>query len=96
MLPLVAYEGSHVNADLRVVRHAQASGGESQHLRDARPALQHDAQDDGFAGWRVVDHVAHPGQDRQTRRLRVACHRRLERLHSHLEEADRLAGRVGT
>src|SRR6266852_1230113 len=70
--------------------------GESQHLRDARPALQHDAQDDGFAGWRVVDHVAHPGQDRQTRGLRVACDRRLKRLHPHLEEADRLAGRVGT
>src|SRR5713101_1077062 len=95
VVALVTYEGSHVNADLRVVRHAQASGGESQHLRDARPALQHDAQDDGFANWSVVDHVAHPGQDRQARGLRVACDRRLKRLHSHLEEPNRLAGRFG-
>ena len=69
VVALVAYEGSHVNADLRVVRHAQTSGGEPQHLRDARAALQHDAQDDGFTSWGVVDHVAHPGQDRQPRGL---------------------------
>src|SRR6266849_4441888 len=96
VVALVAYEGGDVDPDLRVVGHAQASGGESQHLRDPRATLQHDAQDDGFACWRVVDHVAHPGQDRQARGLRVASHRRLKRLYSHLEETNRLTGRVGT
>src|SRR5579863_9799549 len=84
---LVAYEGSHINADLRVVRQTQASGGQSQNLRNSRTTLEHDAQDDGFTRWRVVNHVAHPGQDRQARSFRVACHRRLKRLYSHLEEA---------
>src|SRR6266568_7231650 len=96
VLAFVAYEGSHINTDLRVVGHTQASGGESQNLRDARTTLQHNAQDDGLTGWRVIDHVAHPGQDRQSCGLGVARHRRLKWLHSHLEETDRLAGRVGT
>src|SRR2546422_6589823 len=42
--------------------------------------LEHDAQDDGFARWRMVDHVAHPSQDCQACGFRVACHRRLKRL----------------
>jgi hypothetical protein len=49
-----------------------------------------------LACWRMVDHVAHPSQDRQPHGFRVARHRRLERLYSHLEETDRLARGVGT
>src|SRR5712691_410606 len=96
VVALVAYKGSHVNPDLRVMRKAQAPRSKSQNLRDPRATLQQDAQDDGFANWSVVDHVAHPGQDRQACGFRVAGDRRLKRLHSHLEESDRLASQVGT
>src|SRR4051812_11725331 len=96
VVALVAYENSHVNPDLRVVRKTETPGGETQNLRDPRATLQQDAQDDGLASWSVVDHVAHPGQDRQAYGFRVTGDRRLKRLHSHLEEPDRLARRVGT
>ena len=68
------------------------AGGQSKDLRDARAALQQEAQDDGLTRWGVVDHVPHPGQNRQPRRLRVACHRWLQWLPLHLEEANGLAG----
>src|SRR6266567_9070608 len=96
VVALVAYKRSHVNSDLRVVRQAQAPRSESQHLRDPRATLQQHAQDDGFASWSVIDHVADPGQDRQACGFRVTGDRRLKRLHSHLEEPERLASRGGT
>src|SRR6266567_3891537 len=96
VVALVAYERSHVNPDLRVVRQAQTPSSERQNLRDPRATLQQHAQDDGFASWSVIDHVAHPCQDRQACGFRVEGDRRLKRLHSHLEEPDRLAGRVST
>jgi len=47
------------------------------------PLSSRNAQDDRLTRWGVVDHVPHPGQNCQPRRLRVACHRWLHRLPPH-------------
>jgi hypothetical protein len=92
VLAFVANEGGHINSNLRVVGYTQASGGESQNIRDARSTFKQHAHGDGLASWRVIDHVA-PGQNRQSRGLGVARHRRFKRLHP--EEPIRLASRRG-
>src|SRR5260370_5583480 len=70
---LVAHKRRDVDANLRILCSTQTTSGQRKDLRHACATLQQKAQNDCLTRRRMVDHVPHAGQDRQPRRLCVAC-----------------------